>query len=250
MPNKDSLPILLFLHGFRGNHLGLEETIEYFKSKGFLCYSPDIPPAFNTQDEKLPKIVRFDSDSYADWVADYIEMHKIKCPILIGHSMGSIIAATVAEKYPQKIGNKIFFVSPIATKPPIIIRKLIPLIFFIPNKIISYCTTRFLITPKNPQTFKKILARTNECAKRFTSKKQVYLASKFSVSSTISDFNFRQQVFFIIGSEDKLNSPSQVEQVAQKYHSVTDIVENTGHLINYEYPLILARKILFYLQEK
>ena len=65
-------PELLFIHGFRGNHLGLLEVKKYFEAKGYKCYAPDIPPAYNTQKEKIPRLSEHTADGYAKWVADYI----------------------------------------------------------------------------------------------------------------------------------------------------------------------------------
>ncbi|TWO99507.1 alpha/beta fold hydrolase, partial [TM7 phylum sp. oral taxon 351] len=99
MTTKKEKPALLFVHGFRGNHFGLEEVITKFKDLGYPVYAPDIPPAFNTQSEKLPTLKNFTTEGYATWIADYILDNNLDRPILIGHSMGSIIAAATAEKY-------------------------------------------------------------------------------------------------------------------------------------------------------
>ena len=144
-------PALLFVHGFRGNHLGLKETADYLKAKGYTCYAPDIPPAFNTQKEKLPILSEHTADGYAKWLANYIVEKKLDRPILIGHSMGSIICAATAEKYPELINDKIFFLSPICVTPPKFICNLAPLSSILPTKMISYITTKYLLVPKHKE---------------------------------------------------------------------------------------------------
>ena len=94
---KKQKPTLLFVHGFRGNHFGLTEIIQKFEALGYSTYCPDIPPAFNTKEETLPKLTSFTAESYATWLADYILDNKLDHPVLIGHSLGSIIAAATAE---------------------------------------------------------------------------------------------------------------------------------------------------------
>ena len=236
-------PALLFIHGFRGNHLGLEETVAYLKTKGYECHVPDVPPAFNTQNEKLPELSAHTADGYAKWVADYIREKKLDHPILVGHSMGSIICAATAEKYPELINEKIFFLSPICVTPPKFICNLVPLSVILPTKTIAYITTKYLIVPKDKQTFKDILAITKKCAEKFTSKRDSGRAAKFSVRYAISDFNFDKKCVFIAGESDKLNSQEQIKNVAKKFGATPNFLKNSGHLINYECPVILAETI-------
>ena len=56
MKKSDQKPPILLVHGFRGNHLGLAEFQKLLEAEGYQVFNPDIPPAFNTQDETLPKM--------------------------------------------------------------------------------------------------------------------------------------------------------------------------------------------------
>ncbi|MBQ6486757.1 alpha/beta fold hydrolase [Candidatus Saccharibacteria bacterium] len=236
-------PKLLFVHGFRGNHLGLKETRDYLENLGYDCYAPDIPPAFNTQAEKVPELEGYTADAYAKWIADYIKMHKLDRPILIGHSMGSIISAATAEKYPDLINDKIFLLSPICVTPPKFICNLAPLSVILPNKMIGYLTTKYLLIKKDKETLKKTLELTYKCTEKFTSKRNTGHAAKFSISYAISDFNFKKNCVFIAGDTDKLNSRDQVKSVAEKFGTEPIFIEKSGHLINYEEPIKLAEII-------
>lgn len=239
MPSKK--PALLFVHGFRGNHLGLEETVKYFEEKGYKCYAPDIPPAFNTKKEKLPELKSFDADGYAKWIADYILDNKIDKPVLIGHSMGSIICAATAERYPELVNEKIFFLSPICVKPPKFICNLAPLVTIVPNKFIGYVTTKYLLIRK--EMLKPVLGITYKCAEKFTSKKETGNAARFSIEYAIDDFNFERECYFIAGEKDKLNSQKDIKRVAKKFNGNVEFLKNSGHLINYECPFELAKAI-------
>lgn len=236
MTTKKEKPALLFVHGFRGNHFGLEEVITKFKDLGYPVYAPDIPPAFNTQSEKLPTLKNFTAEGYATWIADYILDKNLDRPILIGHSMGSIIAAATAEKYPNLINEKIFFLSPISEHTPKFISTIIPLIAFIPNKLISFIVTKYLIGTMGKPHFKQILDTTMLCAKKFTSISDEIKAAKFSVKHAISDFNFTKTCFFIAGREDRLNHPMKTKKVAEKFNGKATFIQKSGHLINYEVP--------------
>jgi pimeloyl-ACP methyl ester carboxylesterase len=242
-------PQLLFIHGFRGNHLGLKDTIKVLEKAGYKCFAPDIPPAFNTKKEKNIELTSFTADGYAKWVADYILEHKLDRPILVGHSMGSIICAATADRYPELINEKMVLASPICVTPPKFICNLAPLTAIMPNKFIGYVTTKYLIIPKDKKTLKNVLAQTYECAKKFTSKRDTAKAAKFSISFAISDFNFDKDTLFIAGKKDKLNSNKQVKDTAKKFKGETIFIEDAGHLINYECPEILAEKIKTWIEK-
>lgn len=236
-------PTLLFIHGFRGNHLGLKDTMDYFEDKGYACFAPDIPPAFNTQKGKNPELTGYTADGYAKWVADYIIEKKLNRPILIGHSMGSIICAATAEKYPELINDKMFLLSPICVTPPKFIGFLSPLTVILPKNAVSYVTTKYLLVPKDKQVFKNVLKITKKCAKKFTGRMDTGRAARFSMKYSISDFDFKKDVVFIAGESDKLNSKDQVKNLAKKHNTKPIFLEKSGHLINYECPVLLAEEI-------
>lgn len=244
---KEQKPTLLFVHGFRGNHFGLSDIIHNFEALGYKVYCPDIPPAFNTQDEALPKLKDFTADAYATWLADYILNNKIDHPILIGHSMGSLTVAATAEKYPNLIHQKVFFLSPISEPTPKFLRPIIPLIAFVPNKLVCYIVTKYLIGTLGKKQLPRILDLTYLCAKKFTSISDEIKAAKFSVSHSISDFNFNKECYFIAGTEDKLNHQKQTKKIAEKYNAKVHFIKKSGHLINYEVPDQLSEIIQSYL---
>ncbi|MBB1536415.1 alpha/beta fold hydrolase [Candidatus Saccharibacteria bacterium] len=244
MKKSDQKPPILLVHGFRGNHLGLAEFQKLLEAEGYQVFNPDIPPAFNTQDETLPIFTVFTKDGYADFIANYILDKHLDHPILIGHSMGSILAAAAAEKYSHLIHDKIFFLSPIATHPPKFILPLIPLMALVPNKFIGYVCTEFLIASAHRPKKRQILDLTYKCSRKITSVRDEISAAFFSMSHSISDFNFKKQAYFIAGSKDRMNPSRKVREIAEKFHAEVNFIPQTGHLINYEVPEKIAELVL------
>lgn len=244
MKKSDQKPPILLVHGFRGNHLGLAEFQKLLEAEGYQVFNPDIPPAFNTQDETLPIFTDFTKDGYADFIANYILDKHLDHPILIGHSMGSILAAAAAEKYSHLIHDKIFFLSPIATHPPKFILPLIPLMALVPNKFIGYVCTEFLITSAHRPKKRQILDLTYKCSRKITSVRDEISAAFFSMSHSISDFNFKKQAYFIAGSKDRMSPSRKVREIAEKFHAEVNFIPQTGHLINYEVPEKIAELVL------
>lgn len=232
---------LILIHGLRGNHLGLAELADYLKPY-FNVFVPDIPPAGNKS------LKEYSKDTYADFIADYIKTNKISHPILVGHSMGSIIAAAVAEKYSDLIDDRIVFLSPISTKPAKFFAMLTPLTAVLPNKLIGYITTKYMYIPHDKKLLKKVLAITYQCGSDYTTKNDVYQSAKFSAACSIADLKFKQKALFLSGEKDRLIPLKKTEALAKKLDAKSDIVPNTGHLLNYEDPKTTADKIIAFLK--
>ncbi len=231
---------LILIHGLRGNHLGLAKLADLLKPH-FNVFVPDIPPAGGTA------LKEYNKDTYADFISDYIKDNGLKQPILVGHSMGSIIAAAVAEKYPNQIAQKIVFLSPISVKPAKFFALLTPLTAILPNKLIGYITTKYMYIPHDRKLFKNILDITYKCGADYVTKKDVYKSAKFSASCSIADLKFNKKSLFLSGEKDRLIPLKKTKSLAKRLGASSDIIPNTGHLLNYEDPQTTADKIIAFL---
>ena len=239
MPQSTSKPPLIFIHGFRGSPLGLQPIIDVI-SQEYKDFEPSIPPFAQAQ-----PLAEYTPDTYADFIADFIKQNHLKHPILLGHSMGSIITAAVAQKYPDLINRKIFFLSPMISKPNKFISSLQPLVAYSPNSLVSLITTSYLFVPKDWQLFKHSLQLTKQCALKYTSKRDVSLATKFSTKYCIQDFHLPKdkELIFIAGTNDRLVKQPITKHFAKQTHGKLKLIPNTGHLVNYENPVALSQAI-------
>jgi len=228
---------LILIHGFRGTNLGLKELGSYFDPKKYEVFIPTLPP-FGKDAEVLPL---YDPKNYAKFIADYIKLHNLKKPVLIGHSMGSVVVAATAERYPELLSDKIIFLAPISVKPSRPIANLQPLVTILPNKPIGYLTTQYMIIDRTNQ--KKILETTYACGEYFGDKKDLKNATKFSTNFCITDFDFPQKALFLAGAKDRLIARKKTEAAAKKYGAKTIFIPGTGHLLNYEKPAETAEII-------
>lgn len=234
---------IIFIHGFRGSSLGLEKVASYFDKTNYNVYVPDIPPA---GDESLPE---YSPRLYTRWLANYIKSNDIKKPILIGHSMGSIIAAAMAERYPELIDKKVIFMSPISTHPSFFYKLISPLSALLPNKVISFITTKYLFIPKNKNLFKETLLLTKHCGANYCRKLDVYKAAKFSTNYAIPDFTFQDKESYIIaGAKDRLIPRKYTDILASDLNAELVYIDDAGHLINYESPKRVAELIKRFLK--
>lgn len=236
---------LIFIHGFRGNSFGLKETASFFDKKKFNIYTPNIPPAGDYSMKEYTPL------TYAKFVADYIKAHDIKKPILIGHSMGSIVVAATAERYPELLGDQVIFLSPISEKPSLFFSALAPFSAILPNRIVTYITTKYLFAPKKDKAlFKDVLAISNACSADCVSKLEVYKSARFSSHYSIYDFHFKQKACFIFGEKERLIPREKTENLARDLGATLLHVKDAGHLLNYERPKETAFVIKNYLRRK
>lgn len=233
---------LIIMHGFRGAPDGVKKLASYFPDNMYNVYTPAVPPVNGNPLEK------YDADHYAKFLADFIDSHKLKKPIVVGHSMGSIVAAATAEKYPDKINDKLVLMSPISSKPAKFFAMLTPLSVILPNRIISHITTRYLFIPHDKKLYKEAVRLTYLCGSKYPSKKEIFKSAIFSANTAISDFHFSKQTFFISGETDRLVPRKKTISLAKLIGAKTDYIPNTGHLINYEAPETTAKKIRAFLE--
>ncbi|MBP3899808.1 alpha/beta hydrolase [Candidatus Saccharibacteria bacterium] len=233
---------IIFIHGFRGSSLGMEQVANCFDNKKYNIYVPDMPPA---GDESLPE---YSPRFYARFLARYIKNNEIEKPILVGHSMGSIIAAIMAERYSDLINKKLVLMSPISARTSKFFRMLTPLSVLLSNRVISQITTRFLLIPKDKSLLKKTILLVEHCGANYVSRFDVFKAAKFSTEYSISDFSFEKEVCIIAGDKDRLMPHKKTDILASELNTKPIYIKNAGHLINYETPEQVAKYIKKFLK--
>lgn len=221
-----SKPPLLFIHGFRGNNLGLEPIAKELSE--YDVFVPSIPPA------SKQSLLKYDADRYAEWIVSYITKNKLRQPVLIGHSMGSIIASAVAQKYPQLINRKLILLAPISSRPNPFFAMLSPLSAILPNGLVDYITTKYLVVTKDKGEFAHILDITHQCSADYSSKSDVFKTAQFSVKHAIEDFDFNNDTLIISGAKDRLIPRKKTEALADKINAQAIFLNDSGHLLNYE----------------
>ncbi len=252
MPKK---PTLVLIHGLRGAPIGLQAVADQLRAQGYEVVTPAVPPFAGA---KLPKEHQsYTPDAYADFLFGFIKTNQLERPILIGHSMGSMVVAATLAKYPELMNQKIIFLSPISAKPGKLFAFLSPLSAVLPRQVIDYITTKFLFVPKDRALFQTALKKTHACSSDHPPRpRDVYAAAKFSVQYSIPDLlnlqnsatrqKFVQNFTFSIisGSNDRLVPVKSTKKLARILQTEPIFIPNSGHLHNYEAPDATASAIL------
>lgn len=233
-------PSIILIHGYRGAPQGLQTIATDLKNSGYDVHLPAIPPFAGAK-----PLTEYSPESYADFIASYIKEYRLNRPVLIGHSMGSIITAATAHLRPELINSRVILLSPISTRTPKFVAIFAPLTSIAPTRIIDYVTTRFLFVKKSQAKLKDVLRITQQCSSNHT---PTYTALKgatnFSTHYSVSDFSIPKKILIIAGEKDRLIKKTATENLAKNLDADLIFLPHTGHLHNYEKPHETATEIL------
>ncbi len=111
-------PTLLMVHGFRGDHHGMQFIADNFADLDRGKYNIillDLPAYGKTAEFEDAK--DHHASHYANFLAAFLDKIKLRKPDVLGHSFGTTILSRLVAKYSDKIGEKVVFLSPIAKRP-------------------------------------------------------------------------------------------------------------------------------------
>ncbi|MCL5798497.1 MAG: alpha/beta hydrolase [Patescibacteria group bacterium] len=88
---------IIILHGWRLYSSKYSLLVKFLEAKNNKVYVPDLPGFGKSSKVERP----YRLDDYVDFLSLYIKQHKIKNPIIIGHSFGGRVALKYCAKYPK-----------------------------------------------------------------------------------------------------------------------------------------------------
>ena len=249
---------IIFVHGYRGNHHGLEAIAGALPD--FNVIIPDLP-GFG---KSTPFPGAHDIETYAQWVAEFIGALKLKeKPILLGHSFGSIVCSAFAAKHSGLIELLILEnpVSAPALKGPNAPITKIAQSFFalagaLPLKqgewlLKSWPMVRgmsIVMTKSwNKELRAWVHAQHDQNFNDFASRRVAIEGYNASISHNVGDYasSFEVPTLLIIGDKDDITSPKQQYAMAQSIQAPHSISHHmgVGHLTHYEIPSEVADDI-------
>ena len=269
-------PVLL-VHGFRGDHHGLEIIANYLLKliPNVSIISPDLPGFGRSAD--LPESAPGEDsiDAYVAWLQDFVERtNPLGLPLhLVGHSFGSILTSAFAAAHPASLA-RLSLINPIS-EPALegrqrVTSRLASLYYragaALPEKIGYPLLRSQLITRASSE----VMMRTKDRAMRrfingqhaayfgsFGSRRGVLSAYEASIAHTAAEYAaaIRVPVQMLVAEDDDLGTP---ETARAMYATLTsrnlpapsaaprerlDMIPEVGHLIHYETPRRAAELI-------
>lgn len=250
-------PPIILIHGLRGDHYGLAEIAEALEKRGYKVYNPDLPgygEEVALEDQSLR--------GYAEWLKRYIESLNLKQPpVIVGHSMGSIVTSHFLRIYPNITDMRTVFLSPIIRTPrgqkrsnfsAAAICGFLKLLSgharynFMRSKFVSFIVSRTLSYDHRRQ---KYIDRMHfEHCGNFTSTISVMNDIRLSMREQ-TVLPAKGKALYLMGDHDRLTKVRNVRaRIQDRKNAELQIIQKKGHLINYECPQKVAHYIDNYLE--
>lgn len=251
-----SAPTLLFVHGFRGDHHGLEPVISFLP--GVRIVAPDLP-GFGAS---APLRGAHSIPGYAAWVRSFAaEVGLGPETIVVGHSFGTLVsAAALADGLPAA---RAILVNPIAAPalsgPNVVGVRIARFYYWLGGALPERAGSALLKNRAVVRASSIVLAKTRDRGLRrwifnqhdryfsgYANRRVVLEAFRASVGHDISEWaaGLRLPVHIVAAEHDDITSVRDVQAlVAQLPDATVTVIPDVGHLVHYETPEAAARAI-------
>ena len=269
-------PVLL-VHGFRGDHHGLEIIANYLLKliPNISIISPDLPGFGRSGDLPESALDEDSIDAYVAWLNNFVERtNPLGLPLhVVGHSFGSILTSAFAAAHPASLA-RLSLINPIS-EPALegrqrVTSRLASLYYragaALPEKIGYPLLRSQLITRLSSE----VMMRTKDRAmRRFIngqhaayfgsvgSRRGVLSAYEASIAHTAAEYAaaIRVPVQMLVAEDDDLGTPETARAMYATLASRNlpapsaaprerlDMIPEVGHLIHYETPHLAAELI-------
>ena len=252
---------LLLVHGFRGDHHGLEPIVS--KLPGLRIVSPDLPGyGLSTA---MPR--KHTIPAYETWLRAFVDTLALEGTPVVGHSFGSIVAshAVAAGLAPRLL----ILINPIAADamsgPDIVIAAIVTLYFRIGRTLPHRLADWWLGVPLATRIMTWQLAKTHDKTLwRWINEEHLRYYSGYSDPTTLSEGYEASVSTNVIAVAARLTMPTLIiagalDNIAPLVHQrhllelLPDgklvVIEGVGHLVHYEAPAEAAAAITAFLSE-
>ena len=253
----DQPKTLVMIHGYRGNHRGLEAIAGALDD--FNVVIPDLP-GFG---ESTPLLERHSVANYATWLEAFVKaLHLETPPLLLGHSFGSIIVAhaaaegiaveaiilenpvsAMALKGPKRIGTKLAqgFYGVSARLPVRSSERALKSWPMVRGMSILMAKTR------DPKLRRWIHDQHDANFNAFANRDVAIQAFQASISECVGQWieAFQVPTLIIAGELDDITSVRQQHEAFTKLRVPSSMIvhDRVGHLTHYEIPDKVAEDI-------
>ncbi len=253
-------PVLVLVHGFRGDHHGLEPVVASLP--GAHIVSPDLP-GFGGSTPLGD--VRHDIDGYGRWLAAFVAAIGAERVVLVGHSFGSIVVAgAVAAGLPAE---RVVLINPIAAPalagPRGVLTRLAVFYYWLAavlpersgfallrNRVIVRIMSLAMVKTRRHALRRFVHDQHDRYFSAFADRRVVLEAFRASVGEDVSEFAARIPVPTLLVAADRDDITPVLAQVRLQHlfpDASLKIIAGVGHLIHYEKPREAAAHIARFL---
>lgn len=254
--------IILAIHGFRGDHHGLDLLVRHLP--GYTVVVPDLP-GFGESTAFTGSL--HDAAAYAEVIEVLrTDLGLPASTTLLGHSFGSIAASLHAAGHPGAFA-RLVLVNPIC-EPALEGRQALfsrlaagyyaagrmlperPGLAVLRSRLVVDVMSAMMTTSRDEPTRAYIVDQHRRYFSRFASRRSLQEAFASSIRDTVRDSAAAIPVptLLVVGELDDLGSvPGQYALAAGFPDARIEVIAGVGHLIHYERPATAARHIMDFL---
>lgn len=264
--DKERKPLFVMLHGFRGDHHGLQLIASALREK-YHVVVPDLPgfgrsEPFPDREHSVANYVEFTRPFVSALTDDAVSPDSGTGVVLLGHSFGSTVAAHFAAAYPEMV-ERLVLVNPIS-QPPLAgsqrrLTKLTELYYgvgaslpkrlgtsLLSSNTVVKLMTDVMVKSDDPEVKRYALRQHQAYFNAFANREVLSQAYQASISRTVAEvaMQLSMPTLLVVGELDDLGSVDSQRTMASwiRSHSLK-IIPGVGHLIHYETPLVAAQLI-------
>ncbi len=259
--DPDAETTLVLVHGFRGDHHGLEPIVAHL-GQGIRSIVPDLP-GFGASDPL--RHGAHDIAGYAAWLRAFVATVGGPDPVVLGHSFGSIVVASAAASGLR--ARRLVLVNPIAAPalegPKAVLSRLAALYYrlgavlprplgfaLLRNRLVVRIMSIAMTTTRQPALRRWIHDQHDRYFSAFDDRRVVLEAFRASISEDVSHFvpRITERTLLIAAAEDQITPLPAQRTLAQRFtDGALVVVPSVGHLIHYEAPAAAAAAITAFL---
>lgn len=95
-----ALPAVVFIHGASQDHSCWALQSRWFAHHGYAALAPDLPGHGRSGGAPLATV-----EAYADWIAALLDAAGIRQAMLVGHSMGALVALEAGARHANRVAR-------------------------------------------------------------------------------------------------------------------------------------------------
>lgn len=240
---------LIMIHGFTGDHHGFRKIIPLLT--GYTVIVPDLPGSgkstITRADWSIPGIARLTNEFVK-------ALALAEPPVVFGHSMGTLVVASMTEQAPELYAQQLILLSPIpcrirlfdqrwlAAKLDSLRYKIgytVPVLGprLVKSKLITKFVANLLITTRDPAIIRFTYDQMLENLTRISSIELYYRLQRDIQGRGVIDYATalaKKTVLIINGNIDRISPLHKVKALAQATNAQLHIIPGIGHDAHYE----------------